>query len=227
MGWALSLRPNSATVLATFRRGLVADPARGSFGGVPVSLVPDRGLEFATTALKRVCGVLGVALEPTDAYAPHQKGKLERANRTLDQEFLCGLPFFTEGPRGVGGRLLGPDTAPMSMELFVDRFAEWVIEYNTVRVHSELGQTPLQRWVTDATPVREVPAEQLRWLSLADVERTVNKDGLHFEGLRFIAGELNGLVGEKVQIRYTLTTCVRSRFSGVMNGCAPPTLRVL
>jgi putative transposase len=35
------------------------------------------------------------------------------------------------------------------------------------------------------------------------VERTVNKDGVYFEGLRFIAGELNGLVGEKVQVRYT------------------------
>jgi putative transposase len=77
MGWALSLRPNSATVLATFRRGLVVDHARGPFGGVPASLVPDNGLEFAATALKRVCGVLGVALEPPDAYAPHQKGKLD------------------------------------------------------------------------------------------------------------------------------------------------------
>jgi putative transposase len=48
-----------------------------------------------------------------------------------------------------------------------------------------------------------VPGEQLRWLLLADVERTVNKDGVHFEGLRFIAGELNGLVGEKVQVRHT------------------------
>lgn len=203
MGWALSLRPNSATVLAALRRGLVVDPARGPFGGVPVSLVPDNGLEFATTALERVCGVLGVALEPTDAYAPYQKGKLERANRTLDQEFLCGLPFFTEGPRAVDGRLFGPDADPMSLELFVDRFAEWVIEYNTVRVHSELGETPLARWNTDATPLRQVPAEQLRWLLLADVERTVNKDGVHFGGLRFIAGELNGLVGEKVQVRYT------------------------
>jgi putative transposase len=203
MGWALSLRPNSATVLATLRRGLVVDPDRGPFGGVPVSLVPDNGLEFATTALERVCGVLGVALEPTDAYAPHQKGKLERANRTLDQEFLCGLPFYTEGPRAVDGRLYGPDAEPMALELFVDRFAEWVVQYNTVRVHTELGETPLQRWNTDATPLREVPEEQLRWLLLADVERTVNKDGVHFGGLRFIAGELNGLVGERVQVRYT------------------------
>jgi putative transposase len=203
MGWALSLHPTSATVLAALRRGLVVDPDRGPFGGVPVSLVPDNGLEFATTALERVCGVLGIALEPTDAYAPHQKGKLERANLTVDQEFLCGLPFYTSGARAVDGQLFGPDADPMALELFVDHFAEWVIEYNTRRVHSELGQTPLQRWNADATPLQTVPAEQLRWLLLADVERTVNKDGVHFQGLRFIAPELNGLVGEKVEVRYT------------------------
>jgi putative transposase len=116
MGWALSLRPNSATVLAALRRGLVVDPARGPFGGVPVSLVPDNGLEFATRALERVCGVLGIALEPTDAYAPYQKGKLERAHLTLDQEFLCGLPFYTEGPRSADGKLFGPGADPMSVE---------------------------------------------------------------------------------------------------------------
>ena len=204
MGWALSLRPDSATVLAAPRRGLVIDPERGPFGGVPRVLVPDNGLEFATTALERVCGVLGTTLDPTDAYAPHQKGKVERANRTVDQEFLSGLPFYTEGPRAADGRLYGPDAPPMALGLFVDRFAEWVIDYNTVRAHSALGGlTPLQRWIADPTPVRELPEEQLRWLLLADVERTVNRDGIHFGGHTFIAAELNGLVGEKVQVRYT------------------------
>jgi putative transposase len=145
MGWALSLYPNSATVLAALRRGLVVDPDRGPFGGVPVALVPDNGLEFATTALAKVCATVGIELEPTDSYAPHHKGKLERANLTLDQEFLCGLPFYTEGPRAVDGRLFGPDAPPMALGLFVDRFAQWVIEYNTERAHSALaGQTPLQ-----------------------------------------------------------------------------------
>jgi putative transposase len=100
--------------------------------------------------------------------------------------------------------LFGPDVAPMSLELFVDKFAGWVIDYNTTRLHSALsGQTPLQRWNADATPIREVPEAELRWLLLADVERTVNKDGVHFGGVTFIAAELNGLVGERVQIRYT------------------------
>ncbi len=53
MGWALSLRPDSATVLAALRRGLVIDLERGPFGGVLRVLFPDNGLEFATTALER------------------------------------------------------------------------------------------------------------------------------------------------------------------------------
>lgn len=202
MGWALSLVPNAATVLAALRRGIVVDPARGPFGGLPEVLRADNGLEFAAAALRRSAAALGIELAPAPAYQGYSKGKVERVNRTVDQEFVSGLPFYTQGPRAADGRLYGPDAEPMSLGLLCDRFAEWVSDYNTTRVHSELGETPLQRWCADATPLRTVPEEQLRWLLLADVERTVNKDGVHFQGLRFIAPELNGLVGEKVQVRY-------------------------
>jgi putative transposase len=204
MGWALSLYPTSAVVLAALRQGIVVDAARGPFGGVPEALRPDRGLEFMATAMARSCAALGIELLPTPSYTPHRKGKIERVNRTLDQEFLSGLPFYTHGARGADGRLFGPDADPMSLELFSHHFADWITEYNLRRVHSELGgQTPLQRWREDATPLREVRAEALRWMLMADVERTINKDGVHFQRVRFIAPELNGLVGERVQVRYT------------------------
>ena len=204
MGWALSLHPDSAMVLAAMRRALAVDPERGPFGGVPRVLVPDGGLEFATTALARVCATLGTTFDPTDAYAPYQKGKLERANRTMDQELLSGLPFYTEGPRAANGKLYGPDAAPMTLALFAGRFAEWVIAYNTIRPHSALGgQTPLQRWEADPTPIQEIPAGQLRWLLLADAERTIGRDGIHFGGHTFIAAGLNGRAGQRVQVRYT------------------------
>jgi putative transposase len=202
MGWALSLVPNAATVLAALRRGIVVDPARGPFGGLPEVLRPDNGLEFAGAALRRSAAALGIELAPAPAYQGYSKGKVERANLTVDQEFLSGLPFFTQGPRAADGRLYGPDAEPMSLGLFCDRFAEWVSDYNTTRVHSELGETPLQRWCADASPLRVVAPEALRWMLMGDTERTINKDGVHFEGLRFIAPELNGLVGEKVQVRY-------------------------
>jgi putative transposase len=51
MGWALSLCPTSAVVLAALRQGVVVDAARGPFGGLPEALRPDNGLEFVATAL--------------------------------------------------------------------------------------------------------------------------------------------------------------------------------
>jgi putative transposase len=95
MGWALSLYPNSAVVLAALRQGMVLDAARGPFGGLPEALRPDNGLEFVATALERSCAALGVDLVPTPPYMPHRKGKIERVNLTLVQEFLSGLPFYT------------------------------------------------------------------------------------------------------------------------------------
>jgi transposase InsO family protein len=56
---------------------------------VPRVLVPDNGLEFATTALSRACATLGITLAPTDGYAPYQKGKVERANLTGDPDLIC------------------------------------------------------------------------------------------------------------------------------------------
>ena len=92
----------------------------------------------------------------------------------------------------------------MTLALFVEAFAGWVTAYNTTRPHSALGgQTPLQRWEADPTPVQEVPAGQLRWLLLADAERTTSRDGIHFGGHTFIAAGLNGRAGQRVQVRYT------------------------
>ena len=105
MGWSLALGPSAATVLAALRMGIHIDLARGDFGGVPRALRPDRGLEFVSEALAGVCAVLGMQLLPVPSYTPHLKGKVERFNRTLAQEFLCTLPFYTNGPRDKTGRL--------------------------------------------------------------------------------------------------------------------------
>ncbi len=52
VGWAISLRPTQAEVLAALRMAVTVDPARGEFGGVPVVLRWDRGLEFAADSIE-------------------------------------------------------------------------------------------------------------------------------------------------------------------------------
>jgi putative transposase len=202
MGWSLSLAPNAATVLTALRMGMLIDPARGDFGGLPRAVRPDRGLEFVAEALAQVCAVLGVQLLPAPAYSPHLKGKVERLGRTLAQDFVCTLPFYTDGPRDKAGRLYGPASGPLTLERFATDFDDWVNTYNTRRPHAGLGgQTPLERWRADATPLRIVPEEELRFLLLPAQGRTVQKDGIHFGGIAFIAAELNGRVGQSVEVR--------------------------
>jgi len=203
MGWAISMYPSSATVLAALRSAITIDPECGPFGGVPEALRWDNGLEFAAEALQTAGAVLGCKVAKMPAYTPHLRGKIERSHRTIQDSFVAGLPFHTDGPAAADGRLYGPAGDPMSLALFVDHFAEWVRSYNAERPHEGLaGMTPLEKWCGDATPVRTVPPEQLRWLLLAGQRRRILKDGIHFQGLMFIAPELNGRVGQDVEVRY-------------------------
>jgi putative transposase len=80
VGWAISLRPTQTEVLAALRMAVTADSERGGFGGVPVLLRWDRGLEFAAESIGQATLALGCVSQRTDAYSPWQKGKIERLN---------------------------------------------------------------------------------------------------------------------------------------------------
>ena len=124
VGWAISLRPTRAEVLAALRMAVTVDPERGEFGGVPILLRWDRGLEFAADSIDQATLAMGCVSRRTDAYSPWQKGKIERLNRTIDQELLQGLPGWTGGPRDVRGRLV--DEVRWTLGRFVVVFADWV-----------------------------------------------------------------------------------------------------
>ncbi|MGH3261574.1 MAG: DDE-type integrase/transposase/recombinase, partial [Trebonia sp.] len=172
VGWAISLRPTQAEVLAALRMAVTVDPERGPFGGVPVLLRWDRGLEFAADSITTAALALGCVARRTDAYCPWQKGKIERLNRTIEQELLQGLPGWTGGPRDVRGRLV--DRTAWTLERFVAVFADWVDGYNTTRSHTALGRrTPLEAWTSDATPVRALGHEEARWMLLARTTHVV------------------------------------------------------
>ena len=201
VGWAMSLRPTQAEVLAALRMAVTVDPDRGPFGGVPVLLRWDRGLEFAADSIAQATLALGCVSRRTDAYCPWQKGKIERLNRTIEQELLQGLPGWTGGPRDVRGRLV--DQTPWTLERVVVVFADWVNHYNTARPHTALaGRTPLEVWRSDPTPVRALAHQEARWMLLARTRHVVQKDGIHHNSGIYFADELSGMRGEEVEVAY-------------------------
>ncbi|GIF13978.1 Mu transposase C-terminal domain-containing protein [Actinoplanes teichomyceticus] len=218
VGWAIALTPHTGTVLTALRMALVVDEQRGPFGAVPAMVRLDRGLEFAAQAVKDALAALCVDTHRLPGFTPHRKGKIERVHQSMEQTLLVGLPGYTKGPRDAGGRLHGPlaDTgrdkaaaetatlAPTRIERFVaQRFAPWVAWYNTERPDSMLAaRTPAQAWADDATAVHRIEVGSLRHLLLAGVERTINKDGIRFKELAYVAPELQGRRGQSVHVRF-------------------------
>ena len=201
VGWAISLRPTQAEVLAALRMAVTVDPERGEFGGVPVMLRWDRGLEFAANSIEQATLALGCVSRRTEAYSPWKKGKIERLNRTLEQQLLQGLPGFTGGPRDVRGRLVEQER--WTLGRFVVAFADWVASYNTRYPHSALaGRTPLEVWRSDPTPVRALEHQEARWMLLARTTHVVQKDGIHHNSDIYFADELWGMAGEEVEVAH-------------------------
>lgn len=92
---------------------------------------------------------------------------------------------------------------PMRIDDFVKRLADWVAWYNAERPHRALhGRTPLAAWEEDEAPLAWIPADKLRHLLLASTERIIGKDGIRFQGLDYVAPEIQGRGGQSVEVRY-------------------------
>ena len=79
----------------------------------------------------------------------------------------------------------------------------FVLDSYHVRDHSATGSSPIERWGNGFLP--QMP-ESCKWLDLllltTHKARKVQRDGIRFHGLRYIAATLAGFIGTSVMIRY-------------------------
>lgn len=201
-GYYLGTTHTAAEVLAALRHGFLPDSELGPLYGLPNTLRADNGREFLSDAMLEALGMLAIAPVFTTPYSPHLKGKVERVHRTITDELVAGLHFSIHSPRRADKLYYQPNLPAMTLEELRDILRNFIVEYNNKRAHGALGgATPAEAWNRDPAPVREAP-DELNWMLQTTVQRTVNKDGLHLENRIFVAPELNGLVGEQVQVRY-------------------------
>jgi transposase InsO family protein len=95
MGRAVSLQPSRGTVLAALRQGLVVDPERDPFGGVP-AVVPDNGLEFVAAALGGRME-LRAASSHNRSYSCRPLGGFHDAGQRTELPTCIGLPAGADG----------------------------------------------------------------------------------------------------------------------------------
>jgi putative transposase len=173
VGWRWGTGEDVFRLEAALRAGLMTR-------GVPEAILVDRGSAFVSSQLLRACAVLGVRLIHASPRAATTKGKIERYFRTVRDQFLVEIDD-------------GVELAELNR-----LFSAWLEVVYHRRVHSETGQTPLERFDAAGAPSLPTPA-LLREAFLWSVERTVTKTAtvsLHSNHYEVDSA----LVGRKVEL---------------------------
>ncbi|MGH7121553.1 MAG: Mu transposase C-terminal domain-containing protein [Acetobacteraceae bacterium] len=165
--------------------------------GIPEVLYVDHGCDFTSRHLEQVAADLKIQLVHSAVARPQGRGKVERLFGTLNTELLCDLPgYLVEGK---------PATAPkLSLSALDAEIGAHIIGNYNVREHQEIDAIPRIAWLGQGW-VPRVPQslEALDLLLIAvATARVVRRDGIHFEGLRYLDATLAAYVGESVTVRY-------------------------
>jgi len=145
----------------TVRLAAALRPALAS-RGVPGGVYVDNGSAYVDSWLLRACAKLGIKLVHSTPGRPQGRGKIERLFRTVREQFLVELAT-------PGSDTLVPDLLSLNR-----LFTAWTETVYHRTVHSETGQTPLQRWHA-ADPPTIPTAAALREAFLWEATRTVTK----------------------------------------------------
>ena len=155
--------------------------------GRPSRCYYDNGAVYRSDHMRRVVAELGLqGTVFTKAYRPMGHGKVEALNRFIRAAFLAEL----EGASEI-----------QTLDALNEAFTAWAdYQYNR-RVHSETGETPLQRWQKGLDKVSYVEEEALRRAFLWSELRTPDKSGLcSLFGTRYQVGP--SLAKKRVELRY-------------------------
>lgn len=195
----------------TVRLAAALRPALAS-RGVPEAIYVDNGSAFVDAWLLRACAKLGIKLTHSTPGRPQGRGKIERAFRTVRDQFLVEVTGASEA-----GRHQVDDLATLNR-----LFAAWVEQVYHQAVHSETGQPPMQRWSAGGPFPLPTPA-QLAEAFLWEEHRTVAKTAtVSLHGNTYQVDP--GLVGRRVELvfdPFDLTT-IEVRLNGAPKGLAIP-----
>lgn len=164
--------------------------------GIPDVLYVDHGTDFTSSHVARSAIDLYIRIVHSAVARPQGRGKIERFYGTINTELLPALG----GHLAPGQRHPEPVLNLSQLDQAVGRF---ILEYNH-RTHRSIGVSPHQAWIGDGWLPRmpQNLTDLDGFLLHVARERTVQRDGIHFEGLRYLSPTLASYVGTRVAIRY-------------------------
>lgn len=165
--------------------------------GIPDMLYVDHGSDFTSAHLEQVAAALRIRLIHSAVARPQGRGKVERLFGTITTELLPGLPGHLIQGKSV--------TAPRLSLAELDRaIGAFIVGVHNARPHSETGEAPRTAWASSGfLPRLPESLEDLDLLLVLQAKpRMVQRDGIRFQGLRYVSPTLAAFVREPVTIRY-------------------------
>lgn len=197
-GIFLSLQAPSAlnTALALRQAIWKKEKSAWQICGIPQILYTDHGSDFMSNHIEQVCISLKIRMLHSAVGRPQGRGKVERFFQTLNECVLIDLPGYS-----VKGK---PATKPaLNLEQLEAAVLDFILNKYHVANHSATGLPPIQMWAESFLPQLPESPEILDLLLLTiGKPRKVQRDGIRFQGMRYIAPTLAGFVGETITIRY-------------------------
>jgi len=198
-GYTLFLGAPSALNLSLALRQAIwrkSDPA-WAVHGVPDILYVDHGSDFTSEHMRQVAVDLHIELVHSAVARPQGRGKVERFLCSVTTELLPELP---------GHLVRGKSASPPSLTLaqLDAALGGWGHERVPPPPHRETGIAPHDAWVADGwLPRTPDSIEELDLLLVMVAKpRVVHRDGIRFQGFRYLDPTLAAYVGEAVTIRY-------------------------
>lgn len=195
-GYELSFMSPSAIKTALCLRQAIWRKKESTWSvcGIPSMLYTDHGSDFTSKHIEQVCIDLKIQLIFSQVGVPRGRGKIERFFRTLNQMLLSELEGYTESKNPI------PTFTLAELDNLIRAF---IIDYNQ-RQHQSTKEPPKHKWEKSGfLPHLPSSLEHLDLLLLTLAKpRKIKRDGIHFQGLRYLDSVLADYVGESVIIRY-------------------------
>ncbi len=164
--------------------------------GIPGILYTDYGTDFMSNHIEQVCLNLKTRMINSTIARPQGRGKIERFFQTLNECVLIDQPGYI-----VNGKSY--TKAKLTFEKLDDLLEKFIVEKYHQDIHSTTGESPVKKWSSNFLPRLPETIDVLDDLLLTiDKSRKIQRDGIRFLGLRYIATTLAGFVGESITIKY-------------------------
>jgi putative transposase len=179
--------------------------------GCPRKLYCDNGSAYASHQLAWSAAVLDIRLVHSKPGKPQGRGKIERWNRTVREQFLVEIDT-------------GADSSVQSLAELNRLFTAWCHQLYHRSVHTETGTTPAQRYhAADRTaPVRPDPALLRRAFLWREQRRVTTFATVSLHGNRYEVDA--ALIGRVVDLLFTPfdLTVIEVEYQGKAMGRAAP-----